>query len=238
MRLGELLDGRARLHYRFKTERIISVEGTDGSGKKRQTSLVVDRIRRMGIHCETLDFPHYGNFTGRLIENCLSGGLSEEFRGLSHIFASLPFAINRAEQRDEILSACSDGWGVFDRYVPSNLAYHAAQFDRPADRDCLVTFLEDLEYGVLRLPRPKVVIYLSVPSTVARRAMKREGRTLDVNEEREEFQERVRLSYIHQAKFRADWHIIECTQRGQWLSREVIHDKVWEIIEPLLVEDQ
>ena len=45
--------------------KLIVIDGIDGSGKKTQTKLLVERLKKNGARVETLDFPQYDSFFGK-----------------------------------------------------------------------------------------------------------------------------------------------------------------------------
>ena len=44
---------------KFTTGKFIVIDGTDGSGKATQVSLLVDRLTKEGYKVKTVDFPEY-----------------------------------------------------------------------------------------------------------------------------------------------------------------------------------
>ncbi len=59
----------------IKKGKLIVVEGTDGSGKTVQTSLLVERLSKEGYQVQMTDFPQYGkSFFANMIEKYLKGG--------------------------------------------------------------------------------------------------------------------------------------------------------------------
>ena len=52
---------------------------------------------------------------------------------------------------------------ILDRYVESNMAYQSAKLETSADKNHMMKWLEKLEYELLELPRPDLVIFLYMP---------------------------------------------------------------------------
>jgi dTMP kinase len=76
----------------MKKGKLIVVEGTDGSGKTVQTSLLVKRLSKEGYQVQMTDFPQYGkSFFANMIEKYLKGefGWPQELRDYlkTHPFA-------------------------------------------------------------------------------------------------------------------------------------------------------
>ncbi len=67
----------------MKKGKLIVVEGTDGSGKTVQTSLLLERLSKEGYQVQMTDFPQYGrSFFANMIEKYLKGeyGWPQELR--------------------------------------------------------------------------------------------------------------------------------------------------------------
>lgn len=217
------------------------IDGNDGSGKKVQTTAASERI---GIHHNVrhFDFPDYTTPTGKLIQELLYDP-EIDFVKLPPKLAFLPYALNRAAKRNEIMTALQRGHVVCDRYVETNWAYQAAKIDDPAKRAAFIEFAERVEYGEVGMPRPAAVIFLSVPIAVSRelmliRAAKAGSASLglDQYERNLQFQEKVSAMYHELARDPANrtWHIVECVRDGVMRPPESISEEVWQIIGPLL----
>ena len=95
----------------MKKGKLIVIEGTDGSGKKTQTQLLIKRLNLEGIPAEHMSFPRYGTPSGRIIGQCYLGknGLGEgdvawfeEADKLDPLVASLYYAADRRLATPEI----------------------------------------------------------------------------------------------------------------------------------------
>lgn len=187
---------------------LIAIEGIDGSGKRTQLRLLHSSLLKEGRPHRLFAFPRYTeSFLGELIARYLKGEFGESQR-VSPYLSALMFAGDRFEARREILEELESGaLVVSDRYVGSNLAYQAAKLP-PQERPTFRRWLERLEYGVYRIPRPTLVVYFHVPVDLAAglmegRALRQErGRLIDLYERdlgylravSEEFQELARTS--------------------------------------------
>lgn len=151
--------------------KIIVIEGTDCSGKETQTSLLVQRLRRMGRKIERLSFPDYDTPTGRIIGGAYLGKphIGEGFfpEGASNVdpkVAALYYAADRRYNRQKILDLLNDGVDVvLDRYVESNMGHQGGKIFDKEERLKLYEDLANLEYGFLELPKPDLTIFLYVP---------------------------------------------------------------------------
>lgn len=151
--------------------KIIVVEGTDCSGKETQTSLLVQRLRKMGRKIERLSFPNYECPTGRIVGGPYLGKphISEGFfpEGAAAVdpkVAALYYAADRRYNRQKILDLLDEGVDVvLDRYVESNMGHQGGKIFDKEERLKLYEDLATLEYGFLELPKPDLTVFLYVP---------------------------------------------------------------------------
>lgn len=151
--------------------KIIVIEGTDCSGKETQTSLLVQRLRKMGRKIERLSFPNYDCPTGKIVGGPYLGKphIGEGFfdEGAANVdpkVAALYYAADRRYNRQHILDLLNDGVDVvLDRYVESNMGHQGGKIFDKEERLKLYEDLANLEYGFLELPKPDLTIFLYVP---------------------------------------------------------------------------
>lgn len=222
--------------------KLIVLEGGDGSGKATQAGLLKERLEREGAQVFLFDFPQYETTrAGALAGECLAGKHAN-FRHLSPYLASLPFTLDRVSARERLLSAFASGVVLTNRYTPSNIAYQSAKL-LPQDRPKFIEFLEGLEYDELGLPRPSAVIYLHVPVSIASDLIARKDargylagsadNKKDQYERDTAYQEEVQKVYLALAAERPDWHRVECTRDGLILSRDEIHQQIYNLVHAL-----
>ncbi len=85
--------------------RLITVEGSDGSGKATQSRLLLKRLRQEGYPAERTSFPGYGrSFFGRMVGAYLRGEFGEAGTVDPHL-AAVIYAADRWEAREKLL-----GW--------------------------------------------------------------------------------------------------------------------------------
>ena len=162
---------------------LIAIEGLDQSGKETQARLLRDRIRAAGYKARVVSFPDYGTAIGEEIARALQGE-----REYGPEVMQLLYIANRYERRPDL-----DRWQaagialVCDRYVASSVAYGEAHGLDPA-------WLAELQRF---LPQPDLTILLDIaPATsLSRKAVGR-----DRYEEDLALQDRVRASYLRQAR--------------------------------------
>jgi dTMP kinase len=217
--------------------KLIVIEGLDGSGKATQSRLLCQRLEQQGIGCKKVTFPDYDHESAEFVKLYLSGALgsAEEVGAYA---ASTFFAMDR-------YISFKLRWGkdyndntilVADRYATSNATHQTTKLPRE-QWDEYLDWMEDYEYGKLGLPRPDMVIFLSVPPTISQKLI--EGRYQGDNEKKDIHE--ADLGYLERcyagAGYVADrqgWQMLDCAPEGAMLSVKEISDKIWEMVQTIL----
>jgi dTMP kinase len=222
------------------TARLVAIEGIDGSGKGTQAARLRDSLTRDGFSCGLIAFPRYSETTfGRTIARYLNGEFGDLQAAGPH-FAALLYAGDRYESQPLISSelATRDVL-IFDRYVPSNLAHQAAKLPS-GERAAFIEWLQSIEYGVYRLPRPDLVIYLDMPVRQAQQLIAlKPARTYttkraDLHESDGDYLGRTADVYSQLSQSDRTWKVVPCTSQDAVRAVDEIaaeiHDRVREIL--------
>jgi dTMP kinase len=187
--------------------RIIALEGIDQSGKRTQTRLLANQLRRRGAKVSTISFPIYRSPSGRQIERFLKG--TQEYPPSA---LHMLYSLNRWENQELITKLTENAdFVIADRYYPSNLAYGVS-------RGLSLEWLQGLDRG---LPSASLVIVLDVP---LRASFARKSTGRDIHEKNKELLSRVRQAYRILAK-KLDWQMVDATRPvGE------VHETVWRIV--------
>ena len=137
---------------------MIAIEGTDKAGKHTQVQNIINYLRQRGISAETLDFPRYSEFFGKLVKDYLNGKFGAT-RDLPAEYTMLPYALDRLQHQPIIAQWLKEGkWVILDRYTYSN-SFSVAKCPKE-QWEQKIKFMEDLEFTQLGIIRPKHNIYL------------------------------------------------------------------------------
>lgn len=198
---------------------IITIEGTDGAGKRTQTAALKSALEKNGSKVNWFTFPQYEvSFMSRIIIPFLNGDWGSP-KTYHPIVRSLMFALERFESKS-ILSdlAKNADYLIIDRYIGSNLAYQIA--DTPADRraEC-VDLILGVELGILQLVPPTINFFLDVPPEVAQANIHSKPvrqflhEAMDENERDLELLKRTYESYEYmiQNNILGNWTRVHCT---------------------------
>lgn len=193
---------------------LIAIEGIDGAGKGTQAARLVQALQERGLRADSLQFPRYAATTfGRSIADFLNG----RFGALDQVhpqLASVLYAGDRFESRELLLQLVeANDVLVLDRYVGSNLAHQAAKLSG-TERTELMEWIELVEYGVFRLPRPQLTIVIDMSSQMSRKLVARKGtrdytqQQADLHESDLPYLEKVRRCYLALSHSRLDWRTV------------------------------
>jgi dTMP kinase len=207
--------------------KLIVFEGIDGVGKQTQVALLAKRMRAEGKTVQVFSIPRYKTPIGKLIKRALHGEFGD-FRHLDPHLSSMPYFMDYALAKDEFERALREGDVIFDRYVQSTFAYHAAKISG-ASQQKLLRELETIAFKEIKLPRPDAIILLDVPPEVARTLMHK--RKQDQNERDRDYQRKVAAIYKGMAKGK-EWRVIDCAPQGSMRSRADIHKEIWSTLRP------
>lgn len=217
--------------------KIISLEGTDCSGKTTQHKLLIERLLAEGHNIEQLKFPNYQTATGRIIADCYLGqnGKTAYFsEGASKVnprVSGLYYAADRLYNLELMQEKLSRGHLFLDRYVESNLAFMAGKHLNSDDRIKTYQFFEELEYELLKLPKPDIKILLHMPTKYANvlKAKRAQTEVPDEHESDDTFRENVERAYLEVAK-RHDFYILSCVKDNEIRSINDIHEELYSVV--------
>ncbi len=229
----------------MKKGKLIVLDGSDGSGKATQTRFLIARLHKEGYKVKTLDFPQYEtNFFGALIGECLTGEYGD-FIAIDPHIGSVLYAADRFESKPKIEEWLKKGYVVvLDRYVSSNQIHQGGKIVHPKRQKEFLSWLDQMEHGVFGLPRPDIITYLDVPTLISQSLLKAEDqkqkkvymkrRKTDLAEANVDHQAASRSNALKLVKKLNHWKKIDCTKKGELLSREEIAEKVWEQVAQIL----
>jgi dTMP kinase len=225
--------------------KLIVIDGTDGSGKTTQVTYLTDRLKKDGHKVKVVDFPkYYDDFFGKFIGHCLS----EQYYNWLNIhpkIASVMYAADRWEASEEMREWLKKGYIIIaNRYVSANQIHQGGKIKSAKKRADFMKWLDEMEYEVFKIPRPDLTLYLSLPIKITLQLlkdrdsskMKREylKKGKDVHENDVNFLINSRKSALKLEKEIKNFIKIECSEKGKILSREAIHNMVYQKVKKVL----
>lgn len=220
--------------------KLIVFEGTDGSGKSTQFSLLTKRLQAEQVEFRTMVFPQYSEPSSALIRMYLGGEFGTKPSDVNAYAASTFYAVDRYASYQKVWKTYYRQGGLIlsDRYTTSN-AVHQASKEPPERREEFFRWLQDFEYNRLELPRPDIVIYLDVPTELTGEMLrKRENRThthADIHEQNMDYLRQCRAVGMDAATHYG-WTVIHCARDGKMRSIEEIHQEIYALVKQCLEE--
>lgn len=221
----------------------IVIDGTDGSGKGTQTARLERRLAAAGRDVVVVDFPRYGEPSAHFVERYLRGEYGD-LASVDAYRASIFYALDRFDASSGIRAALARGAIVVsNRYVSANKGHQMAKIADPAERTRFLAWLNELEYGILGIPRPDLTLFLHVPADVGFElvACKDEraylnGKVRDIHEGDRAHLRAAEAAYL--ALVASDpserWLRIDCMDRDRLLGIEEVEARVWDAVLPLV----
>ena len=214
------------------------LEGTDGSGKSLQTGLLVQKLQEKGHKAEQISFPQYGKPSAALVEDYLNGkfGNAEE---VGPYRASILYAVDRFAAAPQIRAWLGEGKIVIaNRYVASNMGHQGGKIKNAKKRRQYLDWVYDLEYNILGIPKPDVNLILHVTPKISQQLVDKKGerkylkgKKRDIHEDDLNHLRDAEQAYLEINKRYPEFKIIECVENNKILPPQIIHQKIWQIIE-------
>jgi len=186
---------------------IIVIEGGDQAGKKTQSKLLANALRRKKIKAKIFNFPYYSTPVGKEINNYLHGKRKFPPQVIHCLLAA-----NRWERFKEIQkSNTKSSVLIMNRYYQSNLVYGLVN-------GLKLNWLENLDVG---LPKPNLVIILDVTQ---KESFKRKKYSRDKFEKNKKFAHKVSYTYRVLAK-KYNWKLIDASG-----TKQEVHNSIMKIV--------
>ena len=219
--------------------KLIVFEGTDGSGKATQARMLCRRLEAEGTPSREIDFPRYGKPPAAMVQEYLDGNLGKKPGDVNAYAASMFFSMDR-------YASYKQDWGDFyengglvvaNRYTTSNAVHQASKLLK-SDRKEYLEWLFHLEYDLLGLPKPDLVIYLDMPTEITERMMRQRekdtGTHADIHEQDEVYLKNCRANAKEIVK-ECGWLVINCAKNGEPRTPEDIHAQVYRTVKKQLL---
>ena len=211
-------------------ERIyIVITGSDGCGKETQARLLEENLTNLGLRVKRISFPNYESQSSGPVKLYLGGELGANANDVNPYQASMAYAVDRFCTMKQFLNNDDNTQVViFDRYAESNIIHQAIKIEDEGERKKFISWLDDIEFNKLEIPRPNLTLFLDVPTAISfslaqKRAALKNQMQKDIHEKDYAFMEK---SYEFGIKIAKDlnWKIIDCCDHdnAQMFPREDI----------------
>lgn len=226
---------------RISQGKFIVIDGSDGSGKKTQSDLLIEKLNSQGFESAYYDFPDYDSFFGQMVGRYLNGEFGEADQ-VSPYLGSLLYAGDRWQTSQKIKQDLESGKIIIsNRYTQSNMGHQAAKIADPIEKEKYLAWLEELEFNIYKIPKPNLVLFLHVPVEISQNLFASKGKrqyttaVKDIHECNVDFMKRSVNEYLRLTEKYPEWRKIDCTCGKELLSREEIAEKVYSMIKKELL---
>lgn len=210
---------------------LITIEGTDCSGKQTQSEMLIEKLNKIGINATRRQYPNYDSPTGYIIGSCYLGKphlggqcvFPEGPNRVDPIVATHLYAADRYNDKYELTRALVGGVVVLDRYIESNIAYQAGLISDKKERKKITNYIIKLEYGLNKLRRADIKILIYMPLSYTNLLKKKRNEVLDKMEQNEQRLLLAERAYLEMAK-KMKFKIINCIKADANLSTPKLSD--------------
>ncbi len=214
--------------------RLLVVEGLDGSGKSTQVSLLKAKLESDGTPVRQIKLPDYDDPSSTLVKMYLGGEFGKNPEDVNVYAASSFYAVDRyASFRRHWQKDYENGTLILaDRYTTSNAVHQAVKLPESAWENYL-SWLADYEYNKLGIPEPDAVIFLDMPVAVSQKLMTAryngEEAKKDVHEANVSYLNACRKAALFAAS-KLGWYVVPCADGDEPLPIAQIHARIYEIV--------
>ncbi len=220
------------------SNRLLVLEGLDGSGKSTQYELLQAFLNENNVDFKAISFPDYDKPSSALVKMYLGGEFSKNAADINAYAASSFYAVDRyASYKLYWEKEYNEGKFILAaRYVTSNAIYQMVKLPEDKWSDYL-DWLSEYEYEKLQLPKPDKVIFLDMPVEVSQKLLS--GRydgdesKKDIHEVNVDFLNACRKAALFTAK-KQGWVVIPCSDGENPFSIESISDTLKSYVKEML----
>ena len=225
----------------IKKGKLIVIEGTDSSGKETQTAMLFERLSEKISNLRKISFPNYESPACAPVKMYLAGEFGTDAEKVNPYPASTMYAIERyASYKTDWGKFYNDGGIIItDRYTTSNMVHQASKIDNSQEKDMYLSWLEDLEYNKMGIPRPDLVIFLNMPTETAQKLMAERKNKItgedkkDIHEKNVEYLKKSHKNACEISK-KYSWKEIKCVEDDRLKTIEEISNEVFELVNEIL----
>ncbi|MEE9373162.1 MAG: dTMP kinase [Saprospiraceae bacterium] len=202
--------------------KFIVIEGTDGSGKSTQITLLREKIEKENLSIHTTQEP-----TERPIGKLIRQVLAHKFSTTNDVLAGLYFSDrldHLTNDEDGILQHLANGTSVIaDRYYLSSLAYNSL--------NSTIEWVYHLNEKCMNLRRPDLTIFLDLEVGESLRRIQQGRETIDLFE-KEDVLTQIKKNYLLAIDMLSPNERIIKIDASK--DPELIHAEIWELVDNII----
>ena len=217
--------------------KLFVIDGTDGSGKQTQSSLLKEKLKKDGIDFKSVSFPNYDSPSSALVKMYLEGDFGENQKDVSPYIASTFYAADRYATFKKDFEKYYNNGGIIiaDRYTTSNMIHQAGIIKDKQEREKFLKWLWDFEFNLYGLPIPTEVIFLNMPPDYTEKLIQdRENKI--THEKQKDIIEKNKQNTIDaynnalELVKKYNWYEIKCVKDDKIRTIEDINGEIYELV--------
>lgn len=222
--------------------KLIVIDGTDGSGKQTQMSILENNLNHESIEYKKVSFPNYDSPSSGLVKMYLSGEFGQDAKEVSPYIASTFFAADRyATYKKELEEYYKNGGLILaDRYTTANMVHQAGKIKDKNERKAFLDWLWNLEFNIYKIPIPTKVFFLNMPPEYSLKLIETRKNKFDENAKKDIHERnRTHLQESYDAACELaktyNWSEIKCIKDGKIRTKEDIGEEIFKIVKESLI---
>lgn len=216
--------------------KLILIEGTDCSGKETQSKLLKEKVEKDNKTCVYFSFPNYNSPTGKIVggpylgkEEICKSYFTEGAVNVDPKVSCLYFAADRLYNLESLKKLVNSyDYVILDRYAFSNMAHQGGKEEDKNKRNEIYDFIYELEFNLLKLIKPDIVIFLHMPIKFALE-LRKNRTSLDEHEKSIKHLTMAENAYL-ELKDKYGFKYISCVKEDKLRDIEDINDELYELI--------
>ena len=217
--------------------KLFVIDGTDGSGKQTQSSLLKERLKKEGIDFRAVSFPNYDSPSSSLVKMYLEGDFGENQKDVNPYIASTFYAADRYATFKSGYEEYYNNGGIIiaDRYTTSNMIHQAGIIKDKIERKKFLNWLWDFEFNLYGLPIPTEVIFLNMPPNYTEKLIKDRDNKITHSKQKdiiEKNKQNTIDAYNNALELikEYNWYEIKCVKEDKIRTVEDINDEIYKVI--------
>ena len=215
--------------------KLIVIEGLDGSGKSTQIEQIKKYFDSKNINYRQIKLPDYEDRSSTLVKMYLDGEFGSNPYDVNAYAAASFYAVDRYASYKQHWSKDYENGVVIlaDRYTTSNAVHQTSKL--PMNKwDEFLEWLYSYEFDYLGIPKPDTVIYLDMDPQASQKLMS--GRyhgdesKKDIHEKDVEYLNKCRKAALYSAE-KLGWSVIKYSANGCIRPITSISDEIITILE-------
>ncbi|NQX84273.1 MAG: deoxynucleoside kinase [Mycoplasmataceae bacterium] len=195
----------------------------------------------MARKSKKISFPNYESKASEPVKMYLAGDFGENAKKINPYPVSTMYAIDRyaSYMTDWKKDYEDNSIIVTDRYTTSNMVHQASKIDDKQQKKDYLNWLKDLEYEKMGIPVPDLVIFLNMPTEMARKLMENRKNKITGEEKKdihEKDKDHLKEAYENACEIakKDNWKEVTCVRKDGLKTIDEIAEEVYRLVEKII----